>query len=176
MLAPSSEYRQSSRKLDGHAAESAWIDRPPKRRRRGPAAEERRGPIDPCASLSVAGVPGEVGELGGGPSLFPLPYLNKEGLGSWEGVRLEVNCNTAVVRRKLGKSPYGQGGKRAEVKGFSARSQGRVKAAAADAAPALVSQFALTYHTEEPDGKEAKEQLHAWFVHLRRVLPGVGYL
>jgi hypothetical protein len=65
---------------------------------------------------------------------------------------------------------------RGEIEIFSAHSASRLTRLARNASPALVSQFCLTYHQANPDGKTAKKHLDSWLKALRRAAPGVGYL
>lgn len=65
---------------------------------------------------------------------------------------------------------------RGEIQSFSDKSRRRLKFAASNAFPSLVSQLALTYHHGTPDGLTVKRHLHAFLVAMRRKFPGVGYL
>lgn len=63
------------------------------------------------------------------------------------------------------------------ITGFSSHSRRRLRFAAVNAFPTLVSQFGLTYHDSWPtDGRTSKAHLNTWLTYVRRRLPGVGYL
>lgn len=65
---------------------------------------------------------------------------------------------------------------RAEIQSFSDASKRRLRFAALNAFPALVSQFGMTYHNGDPDGRTCKKHLNAFLVAMRRKFPGVGFL
>lgn len=69
-----------------------------------------------------------------------------------------------------------KGGKRSSISSFSSGSKRRLRWAASNALPALVSQFGMTYHQSVPEGETVKRHLNAFLVALRRHHPGVGYL
>jgi hypothetical protein len=63
------------------------------------------------------------------------------------------------------------------IDGFSSKSRSRLRFAAVNAFPALVSQFGLTYHDQAPtDGRQSKRHLDNWLKSLRRLVPDCGYL
>lgn len=66
--------------------------------------------------------------------------------------------------------------RRGHVQMFSPKSAARLTRTARNACPALVSQFCLTYHQANPDGRTTKDHLDAWLKVLRRAAPLVGYL
>lgn len=68
------------------------------------------------------------------------------------------------------------GGPRGEISSFTQASRRRLKFAASNAFPELISQFGMTYHNLKPDGKTIKRHLNSFLVALRRRFPGVGYL
>jgi hypothetical protein len=65
---------------------------------------------------------------------------------------------------------------RGEISSFSMASKRRLKFTAGNAFPLLISQFAMTYHKANPDGKTVKKHLNAFLTDLRRHFPGVGHL
>lgn len=92
---------------------------------------------------------------------------------------LEVLPRDVRVVRDLGPQPkpeHLEGTTRGEIEIFSPHSASRLTRLARNASPALISQFCLTYHQANPDGKTAKKHLDTWLKALRRAAPGVGYL
>lgn len=67
-------------------------------------------------------------------------------------------------------------GLRGSISSFTPGSRRRLRWAASNASPALISQFGMTYHKETLDGWTIKRQLDAFLKALRRKHPGVGYL
>lgn len=64
-----------------------------------------------------------------------------------------------------------------KITGFSDKSRSRLRFAAVNAFPELISQFGLTYHEHWPtDGREAKCHLNAFLTYLRQLAPQVRYL
>lgn len=93
--------------------------------------------------------------------------------------RLEVFPRSVrVVRPGTGRTdatPPDRSG--SNITGFSAKSRSRLRFAAVNAFPALVSQLGLTYHDHWPtDGRTCKRHLRMFLQQVRRVLPGAGYL
>ncbi len=74
------------------------------------------------------------------------------------------------------KSDTPVGGERGEICSFSAASKRRLRFTASNAFPELISQFALTYHNRQPDGRMVKAHLNAFLVSLRRRFPDLRYL
>ena len=82
-----------------------------------------------------------------------------------------------LIREKIATlSSAGIGGKRADISSFTNQSKRRLRWCASNASPALVSQFGMTYHNANPDGRTCKKHLHAFLVALRRKYGRVGYL
>lgn len=67
------------------------------------------------------------------------------------------------------------GGIRSEISSFTVGSKRRLRWAASNASPPLVSQFSMTYHRASPDGYTVKRHLHAFIGALKRRV-GCGYL
>lgn len=65
---------------------------------------------------------------------------------------------------------------RREIESFSLASRRRLKFTASNAFPALISQFGLTYHNAEPDGRTCKKHLNLFLTTLRQKYPNVRYL
>lgn len=65
---------------------------------------------------------------------------------------------------------------RGEITGFSQASKRRLKFTASNASPALVSQFGMTYHKAEPDGRTVKKHIDIFRRSLVRMFPDAGYL
>ena len=64
-----------------------------------------------------------------------------------------------------------------QIQGFSDNSRRRLRFAAVNASPSLISQFVLTYHLDWPiDGRACKAHLNTWLTYLRRKVPGVKYI
>jgi hypothetical protein len=64
-----------------------------------------------------------------------------------------------------------------KITGFSDKSRSRLRFAAVNAFPELISQLGLTYHAAWPtNGRDAKRHLHQFLCLLRRWSPGVRYL
>ena len=81
------------------------------------------------------------------------------------------------VKRSGSGNPNQEPPVRTEINSFSDHSRRRLRFRALNAAPALISQFGLTYHNDWPtDGRTSKRHLNAWLTALRRLLPNVGYL
>lgn len=74
-----------------------------------------------------------------------------------------------------GKSDPPAGAKRMEISSFSPGSKRRLRWTASNAFPALISQFALTYHQRKPDGRTVKAHLNKFLIRLRDHFP-CGYL
>lgn len=92
---------------------------------------------------------------------------------------IEVLPRDVKVIRDYGPQPQPEHLKdctRGEIEIFSPKSASRLTRLARNASPALVSQFCLTYHQRNPDGKTAKKHLDAWLKCFRRACPGAGYL
>jgi hypothetical protein len=67
-------------------------------------------------------------------------------------------------------------GDRSAISSFTQDSKRRLKFAAANAFPLLISQMALTYHMRHPSGREIKKDLNRFLTSLRREYPDVGSL
>lgn len=64
-----------------------------------------------------------------------------------------------------------------EIQGFSSKSRRNLRHYADNPPQPYKSQFGLTYHLDYPsDGRECKRHLNLFLVHLRRLLPDIGYL
>lgn len=64
-----------------------------------------------------------------------------------------------------------------EITGFSDKSRSRLRFAAVNAYPALISQIGLTYHDQWPtDGRECKRHLNSFLTYLRQIAPDARYL
>lgn len=84
-------------------------------------------------------------------------------------------CSVRVLRP--GSHVIPKPGKKGVITSFTWASKRRLRFTAANAQPALISQFGLTYHTHAPSsGKEVKADLNRWLVRLRRAYPEMGYL
>lgn len=68
------------------------------------------------------------------------------------------------------------GGKRGEIKSFSWGSKARLRFTAVNAFPPLISQFGMTYHQRNPDGREVKKDLYDFLKRLSRKYPEAKYL
>lgn len=79
-----------------------------------------------------------------------------------------------IKREYVGEAP--PRGKRSEISSFTPGSKRRLKWAAANASPRLISTFGMTYHVQNPGGRECKRHLHAFLSAIRREYPGTGYL
>jgi len=67
-------------------------------------------------------------------------------------------------------------GKRGAISSFTWASKRRLRFTAANAEPALISQFGMTYHRRTPSGREVKADLNRLLVDVRRAYPGIGYI
>lgn len=65
---------------------------------------------------------------------------------------------------------------RGEIQSFSPASRRRLKFTASNAFPALISQFGMTYHKADPDGRTIKGHMNLFLTNLRQKFPGVRYL
>lgn len=83
---------------------------------------------------------------------------------------LKLCRNTALHGERKG------GGLRSEIASFSPGSKRRLRWAASNADPSLISQFGMTYHKSNPDGYTVKRHLNAFLTALRRKCGKVGYL
>lgn len=68
------------------------------------------------------------------------------------------------------------GAARSEISSFSDASRRRLKWAAANAHPALISQFGMTWHNRRPSGREVKASLNLFLANLRHHFPQAGYM
>lgn len=96
-----------------------------------------------------------------------------------EPVRFELLPADVRVVRDLGPQPEPpqlRDTRRGAIQMFSPASASRLTRLARNAFPALISQFCLTYHEANPDGKTAKRHLDRWLKSLARAAPGAGYL
>lgn len=80
-----------------------------------------------------------------------------------------------LVRDFRGKTPE-KVALRKEISSFSHASKRRLKFTASNAFPALVSQFAMTYHQTSPDGRTIKNHLDTFLKALSRKYPDARYL
>ncbi len=67
-------------------------------------------------------------------------------------------------------------GIRAAISSFTWGSKKRLRFQAANALPALISVFAMTYHEKLPEGREVKEHLHNFLIQVKNEYPDVKYL
>lgn len=81
-----------------------------------------------------------------------------------------------MVREYRGKDVVPPGQTRGEISSFSEASRRRLKFTASNAFPVLKTQFGMTYHENEPDGRTIKKHLNAFLVAVRRMYPNFGYL
>jgi hypothetical protein len=94
---------------------------------------------------------------------------------SWLNCKLELYpCSVRVLRS--GSHRIFKRGKRGIISGFSTASRKRLRFTAANAFPALISQFGMTYHDRIPSGREAKRDLNRLLLDLRRAYPDIKYL
>ncbi len=92
---------------------------------------------------------------------------------------IEIYRNQLKIRRPHPSNPkqiiFDRSG--TTLQGFSSKSKSRLRHAATNATPELISQFGLTYHSGWPtDGRVCKSQLNHFLTFLRKTLPGVKYL
>jgi hypothetical protein len=87
-------------------------------------------------------------------------------------------CSLRVKRKTVQAAPPEPPDRTGQnISGFTLKSKSRLRFAAVNAFPQLISQFGLTYHDQAPtDGRIAKRHLNAWLTYLRRRIPGIGYL
>lgn len=83
-------------------------------------------------------------------------------------------CSVKILRP--GSHTIPKPGKRGTISAFSTASRKRLRFTAANAFPALISQFGMTYHLRNPSGREVKKDLNILLLQLRRAYPGIGYL
>jgi len=82
-----------------------------------------------------------------------------------------------VKRPNSGNNPEPPDRTATQIVTFSAKSRSRLRFAAVNAYPKLISQLGLTYHNEWPtDGRTCKAHLNLFLTHLRNLLPGISYL
>lgn len=65
---------------------------------------------------------------------------------------------------------------RSEIQSFSVHSRRRLKFTSSNAFPSLISQFGMTYHKAEPDGRTVKKHLNNFCTQFRKLFPSAGYL
>lgn len=65
---------------------------------------------------------------------------------------------------------------RTEISGFSDASRRRLRFLAGNTRVPLVTQFCLSYHMSNPDGRTVKRHLDTWLQRLRAHFPGVHHL
>lgn len=85
-------------------------------------------------------------------------------------------ADVRIVRPGTGEQPEHLADCKRGAAGFSSASARRLVETARNACPLLISQFMLTYHNSDPDGKTAKKHLDSWLKVLKRAIPGVGYV
>jgi hypothetical protein len=71
---------------------------------------------------------------------------------------------------------YSKGGKRKAISSFTWGSKKRLRFQAANAFPALISVFAMTYHERLPQGRQVKADLHNFLVQVKNEYRGIKYL
>lgn len=82
----------------------------------------------------------------------------------------------AKLQGKAGKSVPFHGGVRGKIDSFSWASKRRLMQTAENAHPELITQFGLTYHKSQHDGKTVKKHLNAFLTAFRRKYQGATYL
>lgn len=65
---------------------------------------------------------------------------------------------------------------RSDISGFSDKSRRNLRFLAGNTSVKLISQFCLTYHELNPDGKTCKQHLNSWLQRVRTRFPEVHYL
>jgi len=111
-------------------------------------------------------------ELRSGPDGDPLVSTSISQQDSFEIYRTSIRVKRSGCGNHNQKPP-----KRTAINSFSSKSRSRLRFHAINSTKPLISQFLLTYHDDWPtDGRECKKHLNAWLTHLRRLVPGIGYL
>lgn len=85
------------------------------------------------------------------------------------------SCSVRILRPYWGPVIFKRGKRRA-IDSFSWASKRRLRFTAANALPALISQFGMTYHKRNPSGREVKKHLHNFLIQLVSEYPEIGYL
>lgn len=112
--------------------------------------------------------------LGGSP-LVTTVISEKSSYKPFNLYKLELYpCSVKIVRP--GGYVISKPGKKRAISSFTWSSKRRLRFKAANAWPALISHFGMTYHHRSPSGREVKKELHKFLVMLRWAYPGVGYL
>lgn len=115
---------------------------------------------------------------GGGPSPLVTRFISeqkKEGRNPVKSLQVYRRA-VKLVRDFSGNPDQKPPAIRGEILSFSDASRRRLRFAALNASPSLVSQFLMSYHHADPDGRTCKKHLHAFMIAVRRKFPGVGVL
>ena len=115
---------------------------------------------------------------GGCPPLLVNKSISQRNKDSKNPVKSFLVYPRAVklVRDFKGKKPDSNSKTRSEITSFSAKSRSRLKFTSANAFPALISQFGMTYHRTFPDGRTIKKHLNQFLTELRFSYPDVKHL
>lgn len=91
-------------------------------------------------------------------------------------VGLEIYPRALRIVRESHVEKQGPPPVRGEIDSFSDKSRSRLRFVAGNTCTDLVSQFCLTYHKNNPDGKTVKRHLNAFLTWFRKNYSGVHYL
>jgi len=111
------------------------------------------------------------------PTEAPLVYrcISARGTNRNPVLKVEIfNRGVRLVRETHGEQP--PAGKRSEISSFTPGSKRRLRWAASNAYPELITTFGMTYHKANPQGRECKKHLHAFIEAMRRAYPQIKYL
>jgi hypothetical protein len=95
---------------------------------------------------------------------------------SQHGTGIDVYPRAVKVATSRDNVPQLGGGLRGKIDSFSWASKRRLMMTAENAFPDLITQFALTYHKSQPDGKTVKKHLNTFLTAFRRKYQGATYL
>lgn len=124
----------------------------------GPAGGGRRGRSGRLVSSSISQTlrlnPSETGKL----------------------VGVEIYPRALRIVRESHVEKKGSPPVRGEIDNFSDKSRSRLRFVAGNTCIPLVSQFCMTYHNSNPDGRTVKRHLNAFLTKFRKHYPSVHYL
>ncbi len=130
------------------------------------------GPLEQATGTATVSAIAEPADSESGP-LVSSPISHRS-----EVLSIELLPKTIRFKRPFyGALPTAPDRSSTEIKGFSTKSQRRLRETAINSGQPLISQFCATYADYWPiDGRVAKRQLNNLFDAIRRKFPAAGYL
>jgi len=126
-------------------------------------------------SISKTGHNVNLSDISGGSPLVTTHISEKNSYIPFNLFKIELfPCSVKILRP--GGHVISKRGERGIITSFSWASKHRLRFIAANASPALISHFGMTYHHRRPSGREVKKELHNFLIQLRSRYSGIGYL